>query len=167
MQKAAIMLIITGALVAAGLGLVVFGTQAVLEGVSQGDGMVSRSEPLVIEAEFDADDTDTGVFVVQIPEFEGDTFSASVIGPSDTELASQNVDADTIEKEFDIVQSGTYRLVIESSSGEDAAAIGAIGPLPDAADKSIGFLAIYVLIVGMAGLAVTGIVAIRGKKRSV
>ena len=66
--------------------------------------------------------------------------------------------------EFDIRNSGTYQLIIESQSLENNQAFGAIGPLPDAGKKSLGFISLYILVIGMAGLVISGILAIKKRK---
>jgi hypothetical protein len=44
---------------------------------------------------------------------------------------------------------------------------GAIGPLPDASKKSLGFIPIIVIIIGMIGLVGLGIYEIINRKKSV
>ncbi len=43
----------------------------------------------------------------------------------------------------------------------------AIGPLPDAGKKSLGFISVYVLVIGMIGLVAAGIYGIKNRVRSV
>ena len=157
MQKSAIMIVITGALIVIGLILLVVGNQIILEGVSQGNGKVSSSQTLTILGNFDTQETSVGVFAIQVIEFKDNTFSARVLDPFDIEIISQTINEETIEKEFDISETGSYKLIIESSSNEETNVFGAIGPLPDAGKKSLGFISVYVLIIGMVGLVVFGI----------
>ena len=161
------MIVITGALIVIGLILLVLGNQIILEGVSQGNGKVSSSQPLTISGDFERGETLVGVFAVQVMEFKDNTFSAKVLDPFDIEIISQTINEETIEKEFDISETGSYKLIIESSTNEGTQVFGAIGPLPDAGKKSLGFISVYVLIIGMVGLVAVGIYGIKNKRRSV
>ena len=165
MQKATLILVISGILIVLGLVLLVVGNQVILEGVSQGNGLISSNQPLVISGEFDTNE-DSGIFTTQIVEFRENTFTAQILDPFDTEIFFESIKEDTIEREFRIASAGTYKLVVESSITEEIQAFGAIGPLPDAGKKSLGFVSVYVLMIGMAGLVISGIFAIK-KRRSV
>ena len=167
MQKSAIMVVVTGALFVIGLILLVLGNQIILEGVSQGNGKVSSSQPLTISGNFERGEILVGVFAVQVMEFKDNTFSAKVLDPFDIEIISQTINEETIEKEFDISDAGSYKLIIESSSNEETQVFGAIGPLPDAGKQSLGFISVYVLVIGMIGLVVVGIYGVKNRKRSV
>ncbi len=167
MQKSGIMIVIAGALIVIGLILLVIGNQIVLEGVSQGNGMINSNQMLAISAEFDAQETSIGVFAVQIMEFKEDVFSAKILNPFDIEITAQLINEETVEKEFDVVESGTYKLIVESASSKETQVFGAIGPLPDAGKKSLGFISVYVLVIGMVGLVGVGIYGIRNRMRSI
>ena len=167
MQKSGIILVISGALIAIGLILLVLGNQIILEGVSQGNGKISSSQSLTISADFDLQETTVGVFAVQIIDFNDNTFSAKVLDPLDIEIVSQKVSEETIEKEFDVLESGNYKLIIESNNNEEILVFGAIGPLPDASKKSLGLISVYILVIGMIGLVGSGINGIKNRKRSI
>lgn len=147
--------------------MLVLGNQIILEGVSQGNGKVSSSQTLTILGDFDTQKTSIGVFAVQVIEFRDNIFSARVLDPFDIEIISQIISEETIEKEFDISETGTYKLIIESSSDKETQVFGAIGPLPDAGKKSLGFISMYILIIGMVGLVVVGIYGVKNRRRSV
>ncbi|MBL7002097.1 MAG: hypothetical protein ISR80_05005 [Nitrosopumilus sp.] len=164
MQKSGIVIISSGALIVIGLILLVLGNQIILEGVSQGDGKVSLNQALVISSDFDSQDTSTGVFAIQIMEFKDNIFSAKVTDSSDNEIISQPINEDTIEMEFDVLETGTYKLIIESVSNEEILVFAAIGPLPDAGKKSLGFISVYVLVIGMVGLIVGAIYIVKNRK---
>ncbi len=167
MQKLGIILICSVALIAIGLILSVLGNQIILEGVSQGDGKVSLDQTLTISVDFVSQDTSIGVFEVQIMEFKDNTFSAKVLDPSGSEIISQTINEETIEKGFDVLETGTYKLIIESTSDEETQMFAAIGPLPDTGKKSLGFISMYVLVIGMIGLVAAGIYGIKNRVRSV
>ena len=161
MQKLGIMLVVTTALIVIGLILLVVGNQIILEGVSQGDGNVSSSQTLSISSDFDSQDTSTGVFAVQIMGFKDNIFSVKVLDPFNSEIIFQTINEETIEKEFEVLETGTYKLIIESTSNEETIVFAAIGPLPDVGKKSLGFISVYVLVIGMVGLVAVGIYGIK------
>ena len=166
MQKLGIILICSVALIAIGLILSVLGNQIILEGVSQGDGKVSLDQTLTISADFVSQDT-SGIFAVQIMEFKDNTFSVKVLDPFGNEIISQTINEETIEERFDVLETGTYKLIIESISDEETQMFAAIGPLPDTGKKSLGFISVYVLVIGMIGLVAAGIYGIKNRVRSV
>ena len=167
MQKSGIVLVISGGLIVIGLVLLVLGNQIILEGVSQGNGKIKSEQALTITGNLDTQKTLTGVFAVQIIEFKDNIFSVKVLDPLDIEIISQEINEDTIEKEFEIVETGTYKLIIESISNEESQVFGAIGPLPDGNKTLLGFISIYVLVIGMIGLVGVGIYQIKSKIKSV
>ena len=167
MQKSGIMLVVSGVLIVIGLILLVVGNQVILEGVSQGNGMVSINQDLTVSGEFSSEEFAYGVYAVQIMEFKENTFSAKVLDSSDIEISSEVIQSETMEKEFEIDQTGNYKLIIQSNSNEESQVFGAIGPLPDAGKKSLGFLSSYILIAGMIGLVVSGIYGIKKREKSI
>ncbi|MCH6586034.1 MAG: hypothetical protein IH792_03270 [Thaumarchaeota archaeon] len=167
MQKSGIIILGSAALIVIGLILLVLGNQIILEGVSQGNEKVSSSQTLTISVDFDSQETSIGVFAVQIMEFKDNTFSAKVLDPFDSEIISQTINEETIEKEFDVLETGTYKLIIESTSNEETIVFAAIGPLPDAGKKSLGFISVYVLVIGMVGLVVVGIYGVKNRIKSI
>lgn len=168
MQKSGIALVIFGLLIVGGLGISVIENQTTLEGINQGNGKISSIESVTISVDIDKETTPVGIFAVQIMEFKENTISAKILDPSDIEIINQKINEETLEKEFDIFDSGTYQLVIESSDDDEIFVTGAIGPLPDADKKLIlSTISLSVLIVGMIGLLVIGVLEIKNKKRSV
>ena len=118
MQKSGIVIVVSGALIVLGLILLVIGNQIILEGISQGNGKVSSSQTLSISVEFDSQETSIGVFAVQIMEFKDSTFSVKILDPFESEVISQTINEETIEKEFDVLETGTYKLIIESTNNK-------------------------------------------------
>ena len=168
MQKSGLVTVIFGLLIVVGLVVSVIENQVTLEGINQGNGKVSSSEKVAISVEIDREDTQTGIFAVQVMEFKENTISAKILDPSEIEIISQNVNEDTLEEEFDINESGTYQLIIQSSDDDEIYVTGAIGPLPDADKKLIlSTVSLAILITGMIGLGITGLIGIKNRKRSV
>ena len=168
MQKAGLMVVIAGILIVSGLIISVLGNQLTLEGIVQENGKVSSTQTVSISTDFDADNTQIGIFAVQVIESKESTTYAKILDPSDIEIISQKVNEDTIEREFDITETGTYTLLIQGSSDEEIFVTGAIGPLPDTDKKFIiSIISTSVLIIGMSGLVMIGIYLIINRKRSI
>ena len=163
MQKSALVLVISGVLVVLGLVLLVIGNQVILEGVSQNNGLINSNQPLVISGNFNSDDEE-GILAIQLVEHQENTFSVQVLDPFGTEIFFESIKEDTIEREFDITSPGTYKLIIQSSNVDETQVFGAIGPVPDAGKKSLGFVSMYVLVIGLAGIIISGIFAIKKRK---
>jgi len=79
----------------------------------------------------------------------------------------KKINEETIEKRFDVLETGTYKLIIESTSNEETQMFVAIGPLPDAGKKSLGFISVYILITGMVGLVAAGVYGVKNRVRSI
>ncbi len=157
----------SAALIAIGLLLLVLGNQIILEGISQGDGKVSSSQSLTVSVDFDSQETSVGIFAVQIMEFKDNTFSVQVLDPFESEIIFQTINAETIEKEFDVLETGTYKLIIKSTSNEEPIVFAAIGPFPDANKQLLGSISMIILVIGMIGLVVVGIYGIKNRRRSI
>ena len=168
MQKSGLIIVILGLLIVTGLVVSIVGTQVTLEGINQDNGKVSLTQTVTITVDFDMEKTSTGVFAVQAMEFKENTLSVKVLNPSDIEIISQEINEDAIEEEFDVLETGTYKLLIQSSNDEEIYVTGAIGPLPDANKKlMISIISTALLIAGMVGLVGSGIYGIRNRKRSI
>jgi len=165
MQKLGLIIVTSGAIIVIGLVLLALGNQVILESVSQGDGRISINQDITISTNIDSKKTSIGIFAVQVMNIKENVFSATVLDPLDIEIISLKINEETIEEKFDIVESGIYKLVIQSSIEEESHVYGAIGPLPDEGKKSLSFISILVVIIGMIGLFGAGILKI--KKRSV
>ena len=168
MQKSGLIIVILGLLIATGLLVSIIGNQVTLEGIIQGNGKVSSTQTVTISADFDMEKSPIGVFAVQVMEFKENTIHMKILDPLDNEIISQDVDEDTVEEKFDVLQTGTYELIIYSSDDEGIYVTGAIGPLPDESKKFIiSMISTSTLIIGMVGLIVVGIYEIKNRKRSV
>ena len=168
MQKSGLIIVILGLLIVTGLVVSIVGNQVALEGINQGNGEISSIQTVTISVDFDMEKTPIGVFAVQVMEFKENTISIKILDPSDIEIIFQEVNEDTIEEKFDVLETGTYQLVIQSSNDEGIYVTGAIGPLPDANKKNIiSIISTSTLLIGMIGLVVIGIYGIKNRKRSV
>ena len=168
MQKSGTMIVIFGVLIVVGLVISIIENQTTLDGIIQGNGKVSSVETVTISVDIDKETTPMGIFAVQIMEFQENTISAKILDPTNIEIISQKINKESIEKEFEIFESGIYQLIVESSTDDEIYVAGAIGPLPDANKKFIlSTISLVILIIGMIGLIVTGIYEIKNRKRSV
>lgn len=168
MQKSGLMTVIFGLLIVTGLVVSMVENQITLEGINQGNGKVSSIETITVSVDFDKEITPVGIFAVQIMEFKKNTISAIILDPSNIEIISQKVNEETLEKEFDVFETGTYQLIIQSTDEDEIYVAGAIGPLPDADKKFIlSIISLGILIIGMIGLATIGVIGIKNRKKSV
>ena len=168
MQKSGLIIVILGLLIVTGLVVSIFGNQLTLEGIIQGNGKVSLTETVTISVDLDKETTPIGIFAVQVMELKENTISAKILDPSNIEIISQKVNEDTIEEKFDVFETGTYQLLIQSSDDEEIYVTGAIGPLPDVDKKFIfSIISTSTLIIGMIGLILVGIYVIKNRKSSV
>ena len=168
MQKSGLIIVIFGLLIVTGLVVSIIENQSTLEGINQGNGKVSSIETVTVSVDLDKEISPVGIFAVQIMEFKENTISAIILDPSNIEIISQKVNEETLEKEFDIFETGTYQLIIQSSDENEIYVAGAIGPLPDADKKFIlSIISLSILIIGMLGLATIGIIGIKNRKKSV
>ncbi|MDH3395481.1 MAG: hypothetical protein OEL52_04915 [Nitrosopumilus sp.] len=168
MQKSGLIIVILGLLIVTGLVVSIVGNQVTLEGINQGNGEISSTQTVTISVDLDMEKTPIGIFAVQVMEFKENTISIKILDPSDIEIIFQEVNEDTIEEKFDVLETGTYQLVIQSSNDEGIYVTGAIGPLPDANKKNIiSIISTSTLLIGMIGLVVIGIYGIKNRKRSV
>jgi len=167
-QKSGLIIVILGLLIVTGLVVSIVGNQVTLEGINQGNGEVSSTQTVTISVDFDMEKTPIGIFAVQVMEFKENTISIKILDPSDIEIIFQEVNEDTIEEKFDVLETGIYQLVIQSSNDEGIYVTGAIGPLPDTNKKNIiSIISTSTLLIGMIGLVVIGIYGIKNRKRSV
>lgn len=165
MQKSGALLIIVGLLVAIGIVLSFYGNQVVFQDLVKGEGDVSLVQDLTVESELDQELNDKGIYAVQILDFKNDVFSVSVYDPSGIEIDSQQIDNEVFEGGFDIISSGKYQIVIKSTDQDATKVFGVIGPEPDANAKSLGFISLYILVIGLIGMVGVGIYAVKNRRK--
>lgn len=156
MKKSGILFAVVGGLIGIGMLLSAYGNYVIFEDLAKGDGDVKSGQNLVVEIDLDSTDTQTGIYAVQILDFKGATITAKILDPSDIEIESQSVNEEVYEGLFELTSSGVYKLSIENE-GEQIKIFGVIGPEPDDWKRSMGLISMYILfmgLIGMAGLAV-------------
>lgn len=163
MQKSNILLVGVGCLVSVGIVLSFFGNQMIFEDLAKSEGDIKVGNQLEISTELDETVNKNGIYAVQILDFKEGVISASVYDPFGIEIESQSINKEVFEGKFDIISSGTYLLVIESNSQDESKVYGVIGPEPDAGIKSIGFISLYILVIGLIGMVGVAIYAIKNR----
>ena len=165
MQKSGILFVIVGSIVGLGIILSFYGNQVIFEDLNKGEGQVKFGENLIIPVELDNTETQTGIYAVQIINFK-EGITAKILDPFDKEIESQLIDEEVFEGRFNIAVSGIYKLVIENTDEKEIKIFGVIGPEPDAGKKSLGFISLYILIIGLIGMVGVAIYAIKNRKKS-
>ncbi|MEK6929355.1 MAG: hypothetical protein AABZ42_01630 [Thermoproteota archaeon] len=165
MQKSGILFVIVGSIVGVGIILSFYGNQVIFEDLNKGEGQVKFGENLIIPVELDNTETQTGIYAVQIINFK-EGITAKILDPFDKEIESQLIDEEVFEGRFNVAVSGIYKLVIENTDEKEIKIFGVIGPEPDAGKKSLGFISLYILIIGLIGMVGVAIYAIKNRKKS-
>jgi len=165
MQRSGILFVIVGSIVGVGIILSFYGNQVIFEDLIKGEGQVKFGENLIIPVELDNTETQTGIYAVQIINFK-EGITAKILDPFDKEIESQLIDEEVFEGRFNIAVSGIYKLVIENTDEKEIKIFGVIGPEPDAGKKSLGFISLYILIIGLIGMVGVAIYAIKNRKKS-
>jgi len=165
MQRSGILFVIVGSIVGVGIILSFYGNQVIFEDLIKGEGQVKFGENLIIPVELDNTETQTGIYAVQIINFK-EGITAKILDPFDKEIESQLIDEEVFEGRFNIAVSGIYKLVIENTDEKEIKVFGVIGPEPDAGKKSLGFISLYILIIGLIGMVGVAIYAIKNRKKS-
>ncbi len=163
MQRTGIFFVIVGGIVCTGIILSFYGNQVIFEDLIKGEGQIKVGESLIIPAELD-NETQNGIYAIQIMDSKG--IKAKILDPFDVEIESQSINEEDFEGQFKITTSGTYKLVIENTNDKEIKIFGVIGPEPDAGKKSLGFISLYVLIIGLIGMIIVPIYAIKNRKKS-
>ena len=154
----------SGALIAIGIILSFYGNQVIFEDLAKTEGDIGAGEELILETELDASVNKNGVYAIQILNFKEDTISINLYDPLGMEIRSQKINKDVEEGKFDVIDSGTYKLIIRNSDQVKTKILGVMGPEPDAGKKSLGFISLYVLVIGLAGMIGVGIYAVKNRR---
>lgn len=164
MKKSGILLAMVGGLIGVGIILSFYGNYVIFEDLKKNDAEVSPQQELMVEVELDHNETRTGIYAVQIIDFEKSEVKIRILDPFNTTIETQSIDEEVHEGLFAVETSGTYKLVIENT-GEEVKIFGVIGPEPDTGKRSLGFISLYILVIGLIGMAgVTVYIIINRKK---
>lgn len=165
MKKSGVFLAIVGSLIAVGIILSFYGNYVIFEDLKQGDADVGFGESLIVEVDLDPNKSSSGIYAVQILDFKGGTITANIVDPFNSIIESQTINEELYEGLFDLTTVGTYKLVVENS-GETVKIFGVIGPEPDSGKRSLNIISLYILVVGLVGMAGVAVYIVVNRKKS-
>jgi hypothetical protein len=165
MQKPILFLVIVGALLAAGVFLSFYGAHLTTQDLTVKEENILPGDSLEISTELDPSKSSNGVFVIQILEDKENTLTAKISDPLGFEILSLPIDRESFEDRFEISSKGTYQLVVENSGLEELQVVGVIGHMPDNTTIYVGITGFYLLIIGLIGIVVVGIYAVRNRNK--
>lgn len=146
-----------------GLGIILsfYGNQALFEDLARSEGEIEIGEELVVMSELERSDSQ-GVYAIQIIE-EG-SVDINILNPYDRIIESKSINEELFEGRFTIETDGVYKMIIKNNGSNPVKVFGVIGAEPDAGTKSLGFVSLYLLVVGLVGMVIVGIFAIKRKR---
>lgn len=165
MQKTVVFLIVVGSLIGVGFVLSFLGAQLTTKDLTVLEGNLISGESMEVQTELDPSISQTGVFVVQIVDFEDGAISATIFDPSGIQIVSKSIRKESFEDKFEISSSGTYRLLIENSGQDEAQILGVLGHMPDTSMLSVGITGFYIVIIGLIGIVGVGIYAVKNRRK--
>jgi len=165
-KKSGFFLVGFAGLIGVGIILSFYGSYVIFEDLNQGDGDVGSEQDLIVEVELDHTKTQTGIYAVQIIDFEIGTVTVNILDPFNTIIESQSINEEAYEGLFDITTSGTYKLSIENS-GKQVKIFGVIGPEPDAGKRSLPFISLSILVIGLMGMLGLAVFMAINRKKSI
>lgn len=165
MQKMGIFVIIVVATVAVGIGLSFYGNQIVFEDLTTEVGTISLGKEFKVSSEIERDSI-RGIYAVEVIDFDENIIvNAKIFDPYNSLIESEEITEQRFEEKFDLTDEGTYQLVLETSTDEEIQVFGVIGPEPDPGKKSIGFISLYILIIGLVGMSIIAVYAIKNRRK--
>ena len=164
MKKSGITLVAAGALIGVGIILSFYGNYIIFEDLAKTNGVVSTENSLTLEVDFDHSKSKTGIFAVQIIDFKGQAVSAMIVDPLSNTIESKSISEESYEGGFDINMSGTYKLIIEND-GDELTVFGVIGPEPEEWKQSLAFVSLYILVIGLFGMALVAVLFTINRKK--
>ena len=156
------MLLIAGGLIIGGLALSIWGNQVIFEDFVKKENNVSSGEKMIVEATMK--ESEKGVFAVEVLGLKKETIFVIVKDPFGNQISQETVDQEAFEGYFDADTSGNYTLIVENLDESDMFIAGYIGPEPDASKRTIAFVSIYVLVIGLISIVIAIIYAIAKRK---
>ncbi len=163
MERPVVILLCMAGVLAAGLGLSAYAGVVVLEDITVLVSSVSAGAPLELTATIPPG---TGVFAMDIQDYnDGMDIQARVLGPLGYEAASARIDSAQYEGSFAVDEEYEYVLVIESGGAEPVSLVAALGPMPDPSKNALGFVSLYMLVIGVAGMIISAAYMIWSRRR--
>jgi len=166
MKKSHTILLLGGALVAAGMIISYFGSTLATQDLAVLEGRSAAGSPIEITKDLDPARTAVGAFVIHAGSFEKGALRATVYDPSGSMIASKTIDDVSTEEQFKISTKGVYRLVLENSGSEASVIIG-LTHMPEKSVLALNVLGQGVIVSGFVGLGIAVVYLIKDRKRSV
>ena len=164
MERPTLILLGMAGLLAAGLGLSIYAGTVVFEDIVLAESAISAGTPLEVTAPIPPG---MGIFALDVQDYEeGMVLQARVLGPLGYTVASTDITSAQYEGTFDTDEHYEYTLVVESDSTSPINVVGALGPMPDAGKTSLGFVSLYMLLVGVVGMIVSTIYLVWWRRRT-
>ena len=158
-------LVVVGVLIAIGAMLLIIGSQTITGDLVIKEGKINNLTQLEISTELDPDINTQGVYAIQTIEGKEYDITAFVTDSSNDKIKDVSVNRNSFEDNFDIVNSGTYTLIISTSDTEEIGVVGGIGHVPDSTGVTISIAGFFVIILGMVGIMAVGFMMIRQRKK--
>jgi hypothetical protein len=166
MQKAHIVILIAGFLVAAGMVMSYYGASLVASGVTHNEGILNSTVPIQVTKYLDPSVSNTAVFVVQSEGFADADMVAKLFDPGNQVISTKKIEQKSTEEEFTITKEGTYRLELENEKQTEVHVIIGLTHMPDKIIISINYLGQMFILSGFVGVVVSGIFALRNRKKA-
>ena len=145
--------------------LLIIGSQTITGDLVIKEGKINNLTQLEISTELDPDINTQGVYAIQTIEGKEYDITAFVTDSSNDKIKDVSVNRNSFEDNFDIVNSGTYTLIISTSDTEEIGVVGGIGHVPDSTGVTISIAGFFVIILGMVGIMAVGFMMIRQRKK--
>jgi len=165
MEKSKVLFIILGIITGVGIVLSFYSNQALFQNLNKLEGEVISGESIEVIIELDYS-SKNGIFAVQATNAQENFITAKVFDPFGSEISSLVLSNEPREEQFEIIDSGAYKLQVQNSGQENTHVIGFIGASPDAVKRSIVFISGYLLIIGLLGMGAVGIYIVKQRRKS-
>src|SRR5215831_726766 len=126
-----LIIVISGFFVLSGIAISAYQSQTTIENLSDEQKTLTSGSQMTIIKNLDPEKNQRGVYSLQITDFKNETnLLVSVIGPTDSTIASKSITKSAIQETFKIVTSGQYKLQIENKGNYPVQVLGIFGYYP-------------------------------------
>ena len=166
MKRPTLVLLAMAVVLAAGFTLSIYSTQSLFESLTMLQGSVEPGIPMEISAEIPPG---TGIFAFEVVDHDPNmSMHARVLGPFGSVIDSVETRESAYESTFKVDEIYEYVMILESGYAESVDVVAVIGPEPDSSQNAMGFVSLYMLLVGVAGMiaATIYVIVTRMRQRS-
>lgn len=154
MKKFKLIIIISAILVIIGIALTFYESQLINWNVINQQQNLLPGASMALTKDLDPSKNQNGVYSVQITDFqESDNIKASISNPVGETIISKQITKSTLQENFIISTSGTYKIQIENQGSHEAQILAVIGNYPQNI-ALIDMCSFILLISGLSGLAI-------------